>query len=432
MCIVVAALLSVCCLFATSGNAYAEKSTSSSSAQTAKQTSKSSSENASSSSSSNGKSMAPGTSEPTSSKKDDDDKAKDDKKKKEEEKEKKEKEEKKEKAAEKRSQAGVASAQAAEMQAQMDKFQGDYDRAAGERDEAAALRDETKAELEQENEALESLREDVSDYVVDMYKQGGSAPYLDVMLRSTSYHEFLTSWYMANEVGSYGKVAMKQKNQVINELQATIDSYNKQIEDIEHSMKLAEAQKRQANVSRLAFLAQAASLNAEAADIMGDSEAAAKAAAESERLTSEMEDVIKQGVAGDSLLSGTGYFTHPCPDATYSSGFGYRSFDHSFHKGLDMAIAEGTPYYAADSGTVTAATNGGGYNGGAGNWVVIDHGNGLVTKYMHSLVTFVTVGQHVERGQNIGLVGNTGNSFGAHLHFQVEVNGAAVNPVLYL
>ena len=371
--------------------------------------------------------MIPGTSDPTSSKKDEkSDKEKD------EEKKKKEKEEKEEKAAEKRSQASAASAQAAEMQAQMDKFQGDYDRASGERDEAAALRDETNAELERENEALEGLREDISDYVVDMYKQGGAAPYLDVMLHSTSYHEFLTSWYMANEVGSYGKVAMKQKNQIINELQATIDSYDKQIEDIEHTMKLAEAQKRQANVSRLAFLAQAASLNAQAADIVGDSKAAASASAESERLTTEMEEVIKEGAVGDSVLSGTGVFTHPCPNATYSSGFGYRTFDHSFHKGLDMAIAEGTPYYAADSGTVTAATNGGGYNGGAGNWVVIDHGNGIVTKYMHSLVTFVTVGQHVERGQNIGLVGNTGNSFGAHLHFQVEVNGAAVNPLLYL
>ena len=97
-----------------------------------------------------------------------------------------------------------------------------------------------------------------------------------------------------------------------------------------------------------------------------------------------------------------------------------------------MAIGEGTPYYAADDGVVIDATNGGGYNGGAGNWIVIDHGNGVVTKYMHSAVTFVVPGDTVIRGQNIGLVGNTGNSFGSHLHFQVEINGVAVDPLIYL
>ena len=78
------------------------------------------------------------------------------------------------------------------------------------------------------------------------------------------------------------------------------------------------------------------------------------------------------------------------------------------------------------------ATNDGGYNGGAGNWVVIAHGNGIVTKYMHSSATFVSPGDQVQRGQNIGLVGNTGASFGAHLHFQVEVDGVAVNPLNYI
>ena len=124
------------------------------------------------------------------------------------------------------------------------------------------------------------------------------------------------------------------------------------------------------------------------------------------------------GELGDPL---TGY------DWVLSSGFGPRSLDN--HKGIDMAAPEGTPYYAAESGTVLYATNGGGYNGGAGNWVVIDHGNGLVTKYMHSQVTFVTPGQHVNKGDHIGNVGNTGQSFGAHLHFQVEKNGVAVDPL---
>jgi murein DD-endopeptidase MepM/ murein hydrolase activator NlpD len=123
---------------------------------------------------------------------------------------------------------------------------------------------------------------------------------------------------------------------------------------------------------------------------------------------------------------------NPCPTAWESSGFGYRSFDNSFHQGLDMATGMGTPYYAAESGTVIYATNDGGWNGGAGNWVVIAHGNGLVTKYMHSQRTLVQPGQQVVRGQHIGDVGETGEAYGAHLHFQVEIDGRAVNPLNYI
>ena len=132
------------------------------------------------------------------------------------------------------------------------------------------------------------------------------------------------------------------------------------------------------------------------------------------------------------MVSGTGALANPCPGGSISSTFGYRDFDSSFHMGLDLAAAEGTPYYAADSGTVIYATNDGSYNGGAGNWIVISHGNGLVTKYMHSSAVYVNVGDSVSKGQNIGAVGNTGNSFGAHLHFQVELNGAAVDPLGYI
>ena len=64
--------------------------------------------------------------------------------------------------------------------------------------------------------------------------------------------------------------------------------------------------------------------------------------------------------------------------------------------------------------------------------MVINHGNGLVTKYMHHSALAVSQGQNVSKGQQIGYVGNTGNSFGAHLHFQVELNGAAVDPMGYL
>ena len=131
-----------------------------------------------------------------------------------------------------------------------------------------------------------------------------------------------------------------------------------------------------------------------------------------------------------SSAVGSGQFTHPCPGMTaQTSYFGeIREFEVGGHKGNDYAAPVGTPTYAADDGTVTIA----GWSDSAGNWVVIDHGNGLVTKYMHHSRIVVSQGQTVKKGQKIGEVGSTGQSTGPHLHSQVELNGVAVNPDDYL
>lgn len=147
------------------------------------------------------------------------------------------------------------------------------------------------------------------------------------------------------------------------------------------------------------------------------------------------DDSSNNGGPGGSVIVGNGQFANPAPDATLSSPFGYRDFDSSFHKGIDLAAPEGTPYYAAADGTVVVA----GWSDSAGNWIVIDHGGGLITKYMHSSAIYVSVGDTVTKGQNIGAIGNTGNSFGAHLHFEVNINassgswtGEAVDPYNYI
>ena len=124
-----------------------------------------------------------------------------------------------------------------------------------------------------------------------------------------------------------------------------------------------------------------------------------------------------------------GQFSDPCPGSYLTSSFGYRDFDHKFHKGSDLGTnGEILPVYAAESGTVVKAE----YDNLAGNWVLIDHRNGLTTKYMHFSHTFVKGGQEVTKGQQIGLTGTTGRSTGIHLHFQVEENGVAVDPTTYL
>ena len=133
------------------------------------------------------------------------------------------------------------------------------------------------------------------------------------------------------------------------------------------------------------------------------------------------------------MISGNGRFAHPCPGYTYiSSEFGWRPRPipgaSSNHKGMDFAAGTGTPIYAADSGRVIQAS----YSGNAGNLVIIDHGGGLQTYYMHTNQMFVRAGQTVSKGDNIATVGNTGNSSGPHLHFQVMQNGTPVNPRNFL
>ena len=172
---------------------------------------------------------------------------------------------------------------------------------------------------------------------------------------------------------------------------------------------------------------QISSITSEAATLAAEEAAAASAAAHAAAASGSNSS---NSSPGSSVIAGNGYLNHPCPSGYVSSTFGMRW--GSMHKGVDFAAGEGTPYYAAESGTVLYATNSGSYNGGAGNWIVIVHGNGLVTRYMHSSAVYVTPGQYVTRGQNIGAVGNTGNSFGAHLHFEVEISGSCIDPLTYL
>ncbi len=109
-----------------------------------------------------------------------------------------------------------------------------------------------------------------------------------------------------------------------------------------------------------------------------------------------------------------------------TSPFGYRW--GRLHAGIDIAAASGTPIHAAAAGTVVLA----GWTGGYGNYTCIDHGGGLATCYAHQSSYAVSSGAQVSQGQVIGYVGNTGHSFGSHLHFEVRINGNPVDPLGYL
>ena len=125
------------------------------------------------------------------------------------------------------------------------------------------------------------------------------------------------------------------------------------------------------------------------------------------------------------VRTGSGALIWPV-NAPITSPFGWRW--GRMHEGIDLGAAYGTPIVAAAAGTVIYA----GWLGGYGNLTVIDHGGGLSTAYGHQSSIGVSVGQQVAQGEIIGNVGSTGHSTGPHLHFEVRVNGQAVDPLGYL
>ncbi len=135
----------------------------------------------------------------------------------------------------------------------------------------------------------------------------------------------------------------------------------------------------------------------------------------------------QQASAGPAAAvpSGSGVLDWPV-SGTVTSGFGVRW--GRMHEGVDVAVAEGTPVRAAAAGTVIYAA----WMSGYGNLVVVDHGDGLSTAYAHNSSLAVSVGQPVAAGEVVSYSGNTGNSTGPHVHFEVRVNGAAVDPLGYL
>lgn len=135
------------------------------------------------------------------------------------------------------------------------------------------------------------------------------------------------------------------------------------------------------------------------------------------------------GIAPEGDIIVKGDFVWPVTNTSQSSGYGWRihpiSGTRKFHKGTDIAVPTGTPVHAAADGTVIVSAN---QPNGAGLYISIDHGGGVVTKYFHNSRLLVKAGDKVKAGQVISYSGNTGASTGPHLHFEFWVNGTTVNP----
>ena len=302
-----------------------------------------------------------------------------------------------------------------------------------------------ESEIEKAEEELVNAKVDEQNQYESMKKrikyiyENGSSEFLEIMLEAKDMADFLNKAEYATKMSEYDRDMLKKFQKLVKKVEEEEAKLNKEYEEL-HTLQASLTEKQTAVEKLLTEKAsEIASIESEMTEVQG----LITAAKEAERRRQEAEEAAKQqaqqnngnsgGTAGDSVVSGNGFFTHPCPGMSYQSsyfgevreGIG----DSRPHKGHDYAAAPGTPTYAAAAGKVTTA----GYSNSAGYWVVINHGNGLVTKYMHMWqMPYVSEGQTVEKGQNIGGVGTTGQSTGNHLHFQVELNGVPVNPSNYM
>ncbi|MCR5544370.1 MAG: peptidoglycan DD-metalloendopeptidase family protein [Eubacterium sp.] len=206
--------------------------------------------------------------------------------------------------------------------------------------------------------------------------------------------------------------------------QEALAEYNAEISDTEYDIAQLEKLEAEQDAQIAAIEKQAAARRAAAEQAAAA--AAAAAASGSASATNATPVTVPPSYGG-------GQFTWPLPGYySMGSGFGPRvaptAGASTFHKGVDIGCPQGTPIVSAADGVVSYA----GYFGGGGNAIIVDHGGGLSTVYMHMSAFAVGAGTNVSAGTVIGYAGSTGVSTGPHLHFAVRVNGAYVDPMGYL
>lgn len=303
-------------------------------------------------------------------------------------------------------------------------------------EEITAKEDELILAKIDENDQYESMKKRIKY----MYENGNSQ-FVEILCESKDLSDFLNKTEYISTISQYDREMLGKFQKIVKSVEKQEKELKKEREEMntmqdeliakQNSMEELLSKKNK----EIKALKNEISANNKK---MKKLEAAAKAAAEAARKQAEekaAQNAASQGggSAGAPVISGNGTLTHPCPGySRISSYFGYRDAPlagaSTNHKGVDFAAPTGTPIYAAAGGTVTSA----GYSGNAGNMIVINHGNGLQTYYMHCNRIYVSAGTKVSKGQNIAEVGSTGNSTGPHLHFQVMSGGIPVNPLSYL
>ena len=312
--------------------------------------------------------------------------------------------------------------------------------------EVEAQLEQTKKDLEIAREKEKQQYETLKLRIKVMYEKGDTG-YLEILFAAKDMASLLNSTEYISKISDYD-------NNLLNSLMQT----RMQIEELERQLEEQQAQLEALKAEQEAQQAELEALLEEKAEHI---RALNDSIAYTEEVIAELEDSIRreeealyeiqlaiQQAQQQAASGGGGYVPNVSgsskpaygswvwPSDTYylTDTFGYQAWRGGLHNGIDIGAPHGSPIYAAASGTVWIA----GWSSSAGNWVVIDHGGGVLSVYMHASALYVSSGQYVNAGSCIAAVGNTGYSFGAHLHFGIMVgssggyNGYWVDPLGYV
>jgi murein DD-endopeptidase MepM/ murein hydrolase activator NlpD len=311
------------------------------------------------------------------------------------------------------------------VQEQLDRKQTQLDRAVAELKREKAHLLVLRAHLKR---ALIGLRQ----RLVSIY-ESGEPDVLTVLLESRGWSDLITRSEYLNHLQNQDQLLVDRVRDLRDQARAAVDHLRAIRDRIRAARDSIAARKRELQRTRSSIESRQSQL----VHARGKREDALSRIAEREQeLDGDVSDLqarIAARLAGPNVLpagpirGGSSGLIWPV-NGPVVSGFGWR-FGHSeFHEGVDIAVATGTPIRAAASGTVAIAAPTGGY----GNYTCIDHGGGLSTCYGHQQSFAVSGGQRVSQGQVIGYSDCTGHCFGPHVHFEVRINGQAVDPMGYL
>lgn len=292
----------------------------------------------------------------------------------------------------------------------------------------------TTNELNEAERIQQEQYEAMKKRIKFMYEKGDII-YVELLMESGSFADMLNKAQYIETLSAYDR-------KKLNEYIATTEliTLTKQaLEEEKETLDLAKASREEEQANLEALMDQKNSeLQAVQSDIKNKEAAIAEYEAQIKAEDAAIAALEKEVAADKAALYNKytydgGMFTWPCPNYTrISDNFGMRMHPtlgiQKMHNGIDLAAPAGSPVLAAYNGTVVAAA----YEGSMGNYVMISHGGGLYTVYMHCSAVYVSKGQDVSAGTKIAAVGSTGRSTGNHLHFGVRLNGGYVSPWNYL
>lgn len=296
--------------------------------------------------------------------------------------------------------------------------------------------EKTIQELEEAKQAAETQYDSMKERIRFMYERGETA-YLEMLFSASSFSDMLNKADYIEALSSYDRKKLDEYCLVVEYTKTCQEELEAEQEILNEAKAAAEEEQENMNVliaekeKQISAYEQDIS-NKEIAIKEYDEEIAAQnsiIAAIEAQIKAEKEALEE---ANRRHYNG-GVFAWPAPSYTrISDAYGWRMHPtlgvKKFHNGVDMAAPGGSPILAAYDGEVIAA----GYSSSMGNYIMIDHGDNIITIYMHASALYVSAGTEVTRGQKIAAVGTTGRSTGNHLHFGVRVNGEYVDPMTYL